>query len=215
MSGDSANCMVTRILTWHRDRTAAPRCAGEPANFYFANYSGARSRLRGSASRLPPTPCPLHHSPAPQRAPQPSPPPGSTRAAASFTQRRAVPAGPRCKVARGAAARPESTGGRGRGARATHRVTVRLGSVSGGRTCASSRLLHTTLPSAAPAALPATRGRPSCLQPGGSAVAPRPPPSSASSAIGSSSGGGGRPRRRPGGSMLRGRGLRTERAALA
>jgi hypothetical protein len=50
-------------------------------------------------------------------------------------------------------------GGRERSGRprATHRVTVRLGSVSGDRTCASSRLLHTTFPSAAPAAFPAPR----------------------------------------------------------
>lgn len=83
------------------------------------------------------------------------------------------------------------TPGKGQGATCvTHRVTVRLGSVSGGRTCASSRLLHTTLPSA-PAALPVPRARPSCLQPAGSAATPRSPPvhSRASSASGSSSGG--------------------------
>lgn len=67
-----------------------------------------------------------------------------------------------------------------------------MGSVSGGRTCASSRLLHTTFPSAAAAARPVPRARPSCLQPAGSAAAPRSPPHSrASSASGSSSSGGG------------------------
>lgn len=74
-----------------------------------------------------------------------------------------------------------------------------MGSVSGGRTCASSRLLHTTFPSA-PAALPVPRARPSCLQPAGSATAPRSPPHNrASSARGSSSGGGSMPLTGPAG----------------
>lgn len=123
---------------------------------------------------------------------------------ASFTQRRMGAGRTLSKVCVESNGATRKHGRKSPGARATHRVTVRLGSVSGGRTCASSRLLHTTLPSVAPTTRPAARGRPSCLQPGGSASAPRPPPSSASSASRSSiGGGGGRPLRRPGGSMLR------------
>lgn len=102
-------------------------------------------------------------------------------------------------------AAPPPPGGDG-----THRVTVRLGSASGGSTWASSRLLQTTFTSAGPpaAALPALLGRPSYLQPGGSAAPPPPSPaSSSSSSAGRSRGGrrrwrGGRQRaRRPGGGM--------------